>query len=324
MTKAIRVHNTGGPEVMILEDVEIGQPGAGEVHVRHTAIGLNFIDVYFRTGSYPVQTPFTPGFEAAGVVEAVGDGVDNLSVGDRIAYAAPPIGAYAEERLIAADRVVKLPDEIADRVGAAIMLKGMTTEYLLRRTYAISAGDTILFHAAAGGVGLMACQWASHLGATVIGTVGSEEKADLARAHGCHHTIIYTREDFVEQVNQITDGKGVNVVYDSVGKDTFLKGLDCLQPLGTMVLFGASSGTPDPIDPALLQAKGSLFLTRPSLFNYIAEQESLTQSALELFDVVSTGAVQVEVNQEHTLGDAAESHRELEGRRTTGATVLIP
>ncbi len=197
MTKAIRVHNTGGPEVMTLEDVEVGQPGVGEVRVRHTAIGLNFIDVYFRTGAYPAQTPFTPGFEAAGVVEAVGEGVDNLSVGDRIAYAAQPIGAYAEERLIAADRLVKLPDEIADRVGAAIMLKGMTTEYLLRRTYAINAGDTVLFHAAAGGVGLIACQWASHLGATVIGTVGSEEKADLAREHGCHHTIIYTREDFV-------------------------------------------------------------------------------------------------------------------------------
>ena len=324
MTKAIRVHNTGGPEVMALEDVEIGHPAADEVRVRHTAIGLNFIDVYFRTGAYPVQTPFTPGFEAAGVVEAIGDGVNNLSIGDRIAYAAQPIGAYAEERLIPADRVVKLPDEIEDRVGAAIMLKGMTTEYLLRRTYAINAGDIILFHAAAGGVGLMACQWASHLGATVIGTVGSEEKADLAREYGCHHTIIYTQEDFVERVNEITDGKGVNVVYDAVGKDTFLKGFDCLRPLGTMVLFGASSGAPEPINPALLQAKGSLFLTRPSLFNYIADHESLTQSALELFDVVSTGAIAVEVNQEHALSNAPESHRELESRRTTGATILIP
>ena len=324
MTKAIRVHNTGGPEVMVLEDVEIGHPGADEVRVRHTAIGLNYIDVYFRTGAYPAQTPFTPGFEAAGVVEAIGDGVNNLSIGDRIAYAAQPIGAYSEERLIPADRVVKLPDEIEDRVGAAIMLKGMTTEYLLRRTYAINAGDIILFHAAAGGVGLMACQWASHLGATVIGTVGSEEKADLAREHGCHHTIIYTQEDFVERVNEITDGKGVNVVYDAVGKDTFLKGFDCLRPLGTMVLFGASSGAPEPINPALLQAKGSLFLTRPSLFNYIADHESFTQSALELFDVVSTGAIAVEVNQEHALSNASESHRELEGRRTTGATILIP
>ena len=324
MTKAIRVHNTGGPEVMTLEDVEIGHPGADEVRVRHTAIGLNFIDVYFRTGAYPAKTPFTPGFEAAGVVEAIGDDVNNLSIGDRIAYAAQPIGAYAEERLIPADRVVKLPDEIEDRVGAAIMLKGMTTEYLLRRTYAITAGDIILFHAAAGGVGLMACQWASHLGATVIGTVGSEEKADLAREHGCHHTIIYTQEDFVERVNEITDGKGVNVVYDAVGKDTFLKGFDCLRPLGTMVLFGASSGSPEPINPALLQAKGSLFLTRPSLFNYIADHESLTQSALELFDVVSTGAIAVEVNQEHALSNASESHRELEGRRTTGAKILIP
>ena len=324
MTKAIRVHNTGGPEVMTLEDVEIGHPSADEVRVRHTAIGLNFIDVYFRTGAYPAQTPFTPGFEAAGVVEAIGDSVNNLSIGDRIAYAAQPIGAYAEERLIPADRVVKLPDEIEDRVGAAIMLKGMTTEYLLRRTYAINAGDIILFHAAAGGVGLMAWQLASHLGATVIGTVGSEEKADLAREHGCHHTIIYTQEDFVERVNEITDGKGVNVVYDAVGKDTFLKGFDCLRPLGTMVLCGASSGAPEPINPALLQAKGSLFLTRPSLFNYIADHESLTQSALELFDVVSTGAIAVEVNQEHALSNASESHRELEGRRTTGATILIP
>ena len=324
MTKAIRVHNTGGPEVMTLEDVEIGHPGTDEVRVRHTAIGLNFIDVYFRTGAYPAQTPFTPGFEAAGVVEAIGGGVNNLSIGDRIAYAAQPIGAYAEERLIPADRVVKLPDEIEDRVGAAIMLKGMTTEYLLRRTYAINAGDIILFHAAAGGVGLMAWQWASHLGATVIGTGGSEETADLAREHGCHQTIIYTQEDFVERVNEITDGKGVNVVYDAVGKDTFLKGFDCLRPLGTMVLFGASSGAPEPINPALLQAKGSLFLTRPSLFNYIADYESLTQSALELFDVVSTGAIAVEVNQEHALSNASESHRELEGRRTTGATILIP
>ena len=256
MTKAIRVHNTGGPEVMTLEDVEIGHPGADEVRVRHTAIGLNFIDVYFRTGAYPAQTPFTPGFEAAGVVEAIGDDVNNLSIGDRIAYAAQPIGAYAEERLIAADRVVKLPDEIEDRVGAAIMLKGMTTEYLLRRTYAINAGDIILFHAAAGGVGLMACQWASHLGATVIGTVGSEEKADLARDHGCHHTIIYTQEDFVERVNEITDGKGVNVVYDAVGKDTFLKGFDCLRTLGTMVLFGASSGAPDEAPNKTIVPKG--------------------------------------------------------------------
>ena len=324
MTKAIRVHNTGGPEVMTLEDVEVGQPGVGEVRVRHTAIGLNFIDVYFRTGAYPAQTPFTPGFEAAGVVEAIGEGVDNLSVGNRIAYAAQPIGAYAEERLIAADRLVKLPDEIEDRVGAAIMLKGMTTEYLLRRTFRINAGDTILFHAAAGGVGLMACQWASHLGATVIGTVGSDEKADLARAHGCTHPIVYSREDFVEQVKELTDGKGVDVVYDAVGKDTFEKGFDCLRPRGTMVLFGAASGKPDPVDPALLQAKGSLFLTRPSLFDYIADRETLAQSAVDLFEVIESGTVTAEVNQEHSLADASQAHRDLEGRRTTGATVLVP
>lgn len=324
MTKAVRIHNAGGPEVMNLEEVEIGEPGSGEIRLRHTAIGLNFIDVYFRNGAYPIPTPFTLGFEAAGVVGSVGADVSDIAVGDRVAYASQPIGAYAEERLMPAERVVKLPDRIDDKIGAAIMLKGMTTEYLLRRTYPVSPGDTILFHAAAGGVGLMACQWANHLGATVIGTVGSDEKAELARAHGCHHAIIYTREDFVEQVREITDGKGVNVVYDAVGQDTFLKGFDCLRPLGTMVLFGAASGKPDPIDPGLLTAKGSVFLTRPSLFDYVADRESLTQSAIELFDVVGTGAVKVEVNQEHALSDAADAHRELEGRRTTGATVLIP
>ncbi|SVA85438.1 uncharacterized protein METZ01_LOCUS138292, partial [marine metagenome] len=241
MTKAIRVHKTGGPDVLSFEDIDIGGPGPGEVRLRHTAIGLNYIDVYFRTGAYPAELPFTPGFEAAGVVEAVGEGVTSLATGDRVAYAAQPIGAYAESRLILADRVVKLPDGIEDQTGAAIMLKGMTTEYLLRRTFRINAGDTILFHAAAGGVGLMACQWASHLGATVIGTVGSDEKAGLAQAHGCTHTIVYSRDDFVEQVKDLTDGKGVDVVYDAVGKDTFEKGFDCLRPLGTMVLFGASS-----------------------------------------------------------------------------------
>ncbi|MEE3288374.1 MAG: quinone oxidoreductase [Pseudomonadota bacterium] len=324
MTKAIRVHETGGPEVLSFEDIDIGGPGPGEVRLRHTAIGLNYIDVYFRTGAYPVELPFTPGFEAAGVVEAVGEGVTSLSTGDRVAYAAQPIGAYAESRLIFADRVVKLPDGIEDRTGAAIMLKGMTTEYLLRRTFRINAGDTILFHAAAGGVGLMACQWASHLGATVIGTVGSDEKAGLAQAHGCTHTIVYSRDDFVEQVKDLTDGKGVDVVYDAVGKDTFEKGFDCLRPLGTMVLFGASSGKPDPVDPAILQAKGSLFLTRPSLFNYIADRESLTQAAVDLFEVIESGAVTAEVNQEHVLADASQAHRDLEGRRTTGATVLVP
>jgi len=324
MTKAIRVHETGGPEVLSFEDIDIGGPGPGEVRLRHTAIGLNYIDVYFRTGAYPVELPFTPGFEAAGVVEAVGEGVTSLSTGDRVAYAAQPIGAYAESRLILADRVVKLPDGIEDRTGAAIMLKGMTTEYLLRRTFRINAGDTILFHAAAGGVGLMACQWASHLGATVIGTVGSDEKAGLAQAHGCTHTIVYSRDDFVEQVKDLTDGKGVDVVYDAVGKDTFERGFDCLRPLGTMVLFGASSGKPDPVDPAILQAKGSLFLTRPSLFNYIADRESLTQAAVDLFEVIESGAVTAEVNQEHVLADASQAHRDLEGRRTTGATVLVP
>lgn len=322
MTSAIRIHETGGPEVLKWEEVTVGEPGPGEVRLRHTAVGLNYIDVYFRTGMYPAEPPFTPGLEASGVVEALGDGVTDLDVGDRVAYAAPPPGAYSEARLMNADRVVKVPDGISDELAAAMMLKGMTAHYLLRRTYRVKAGDTILFHAAAGGVGLIACQWAKSLGATVIGTVGSDEKAELAAAHGCDHPIVYTRENFVERVKSITDGAGVPVVYDSVGKDTFMNSMECLSPLGTMVLFGASSGPVAPFDPGLLAAKGSLFLTRPTLMTYTAKRDDLVAAAKELFKVVESGAVKLEINQRFPLENAAEAHRALEARKTTGSTIL--
>ncbi len=322
MASAIRIHEIGGPEVLEWEEVSVAEPGPGEVRLRHAAVGLNFIDVYFRTGVYGAEVPFTPGLEASGVVEALGDGVSDVSVGDRVAYAAPPAGAYAEERLMPADRVVKVPDEISDEVAAAMMLKGMTAQYLLRRTYRVKAGDTILFHAAAGGVGLIACQWAKHLGATVIGTVGSDEKAELAAAHGCDHPIVYTRENFVERVKSITDGEGVPVVYDSVGQDTFMNSLDCLSPLGSMVIFGQSSGPVPPLDVGLLAAKGSLFLTRPSLMAYTAKRDDLEASAQELFEVVRAGAVRLEINQRFPLRQAAEAHRALEARQTTGSTIL--
>jgi len=322
MASAIRIHEIGGPEVLEWEEVSVAEPGPGEVRLRHAAVGLNFIDVYFRTGVYGAEVPFTPGLEASGGVEALGDGVSDLSVGDRVAYAAPPAGAYAEERLMPADRVVKVPDEISDEVAAAMMLKGMTAQYLLRRTYRVKAGDTILFHAAAGGVGLIACQWAKHLGATVIGTVGSDEKAELAAAHGCDHPIVYTRENFVERVKSITDGAGVPVVYDSVGQDTFMNSLDCLSPLGSMVIFGQSSGPVPPLDVGLLAAKGSLFLTRPSLMAYTAKRDDLVATAQELFEVVRAGAVRLEINQRFPLRQAAEAHRALEARQTTGSTIL--
>ncbi len=322
MTSAIRIHETGGPEVLKWEEVTVGEPGPGEVRVRHTAVGLNYIDVYFRTGMYPAKPPFTPGLEASGVVEALGDGVTDVQVGDRIAYAAPPPGAYSEARLMPADRVVKLPDGIGDELAAAMMLKGMTAHYLLRRTYRVERGDTILFHAAAGGVGLIACQWAKSLGATVIGTVGSDEKAELAAAHGCDYPIVYTRENFVERVKSITDGAGVPVVYDSVGKDTFMNSMDCIRPLGTMVLFGASSGPVAPFDPGQLAAKGSLFLTRPTLMTYTAKRDDLVAAAQELFQVVESGAVKLEINQRFPLENAAEAHRALEARKTTGSTIL--
>ena len=325
MTKAIRIHHTGGPEAMQWEDVEVGAPGPGEIRIRHEAVGLNYIDVYFRTGLYPAPSlPFSPGMEGAGVVEAVGEGVDSLVAGDRIAYAAPPVGAYAEERLMPAEKVVKVPDGIDSRQAAAMMLQGMTVEYLLRRTYPVRPGDTIVFHAAAGGVGLIACQWAKHLGVTVIGTVGSDEKAELARAHGCDHPIVYTRESFAERVRELTNGAGVPVVYDAVGRDTFEGSLDCLRPRGMLVSFGQSSGKIDPFDVGILSAKGSLYLTRPTLMTYTASRADLEASARALFDVVGAGAVRITVNQTFALAEAADAHRALESRRTTGSTILMP
>ncbi len=324
MTKAIRIHETGGPEVMQWVDVEVGDPGPGQAKVRHSAIGLNYIDTYHRSGLYPLEMPAGIGMEAAGVVEAIGDGVGEVAVGDRVAYAAPPPGAYAEARLIPADRLVRVPDTVSDEQAAAMMLQGMTVEYLLRRTYKVQAGDTVLFHAAAGGVGLIACQWAKHLGATVIGTVGNDEKAALARAHGCDHPIVYTKEHFVDRVKEITGGAGVPVVYDSVGKDTFMDSLDCLAPLGMMVNFGSASGPPAPLDLGILAAKGSLFITRPTLMTYNAKREDLVASAEALFDVVGSGAVKIEINQRYTMKDAVQAHQDLEGRKTTGSTIFLP
>lgn len=322
MTHAIRIHQTGGPEVLRWEEVQVGNPGPGEIRVRHTRIGLNYIDVYYRTGLYATALPFTPGFEAAGVVEAVGEGVDYLKAGDRIAYGTGPLGAYAEMRVMPADRAVRLLPSIADDEAAAMMLQGMTAQYLLRRTYHVKPGDTILVHAAAGGVGLILCQWASHLGATVIGTVSTDEKAELAKANGCTHPVVYTREDFHARVMEITGGRKVPVVYDSVGRDTFAKSLDCLAPLGMMVLFGQSSGPVPPLDLGQLAAKGSLFITRPTLFSYTAKRDDLLATAQDLFDVVASGAVKIAVNQTYRLADAAQAHADLEARRTTGSTVF--
>ncbi len=323
MTKAILVHEPGNPDSMKWEDIEVGDPGEGEIRIKHTAVGLNYIDVYFRSGAYPAaDSPFSPGLEAAGVVDAVGAGVDDLVIGDRVAYATPPLGAYTEARVFPANRVARLPANIDDITGAAMMLKGMTSEYLLRRTYPVKAGDTILVHAAAGGVGLIACQWANHLGATVIGTVGSDEKAEIAKANGCHHPIIYTRESVVERVKELTASAGVAVVYDAVGKDTFTASLDCLRPRGMMVSYGQSSGPVDPLPLAELASRGSLFLTRPSLMTYNTTPEEIRDSAAALFDVVKGGHVNVAVNQRFALADAAAAHRALEGRQTTGSTVL--
>jgi NADPH2:quinone reductase len=321
MPHAIRVHQTGGPEVLKWEEVEVGDPGPGQVKLRQEAAGLNFIDVYHRTGLYKQDMPFTPGVEGGGIVEAVGPGVDTVKVGDRVGYAGP-IGGYAEERLVPADRLVKLPDGVSTELAAAIMLQGMTVHMLVRRVHAVKAGETILVHAAAGGVGLVLCQWAKALGATVIGTVSTDEKAELARAHGCDHPIIYTRQDFVSEVRRITDGKKLPVVYDSVGRDTFMKSLDCLAARGMMVSFGNASGPVEPISPLLLSQKGSLFLTRPTLFNYIASREELEEAAGELFGMLTSGKVKVELNQRFALKDAAEAHRALEARKTSGSTVL--
>ena len=324
MTHAIRIHEHGGPEVMKWETVEVGAPGEKEVRIRHTAVGLNFIDTYHRTGLYKIPLPSVIGREAAGVVESVGAGVADLKIGDRVAYGAAPIGAYAEARLVPADRLVKIPDSVTDQQAASIMLKGMTAQYLLRRTYAVKAGDTILFHAAAGGVGLILCQWAKHLGANVIGTVGSAEKGELAKAHGCDHIINYRTEDFVARVAEITGGKKCAVVYDGVGKDTFLKSLDCIRPRGTMALFGNASGKVEPFDLGMLAAKGSLYVTRPTLDTHVATREDLVATAADLFDVVGRGIVKVEINQTYALKHAEQAHRDLEARKTTGSTVLIP
>lgn len=323
MTRAIRIHEHGGPEVLRWDEVDPGTPGTGQALIRQTAAGLNFIDVYHRTGLYPVPAmPAVIGNEGAGVVEAVGDGVSEVRVGDRVAYCMS-LGGYAEQRLVDAARLVRVPDGITDQQAAAMMLKGCTVQYLVRRIYPVKAGDTILLHAAAGGVGLIACQWAKHLGATVIGTVGSDEKAELARAHGCDHPIVYTRENVVERVKALTDGAGVPVVFDSVGRDTFMASLDCLQPRGLMVSYGNASGAVEPFSPGVLAAKGSLFLTRPTLATYIGTREELDAATTELFDVVQSGAVKVEVSQVFALKDAAQAHRDLEARKTTGSTVLM-
>ena len=322
MPKAIRYDQPGGPDVMKWVDVEVGAPKAGEVRIRQQAVGLNYIDVYFRTGLYPQPLPGGLGMEAAGEVTAVGDGVTAFKTGDRVAYVGQPPGAYAQERVMPAERLVKLPDGISYDDAASVMLQGLTAHYLLRRTYPVKAGDTILIHAAAGGVGLLVCQWAKALGATVIGTVGSEEKAELARNHGCAHPIVYTKQDFVAEVNRITAGEKLPVVYDSVGRDTFMKSLDCLKLRGLMVSFGNASGPVDPISPLLLSQKGSLYLTRPTLFHYVATREELEKSAGELFAMVESGKVKVEVKQRFPLKDAAEAHRQLEARKTTGSTIL--
>lgn len=324
MNHAIRIYATGGPEVLRWEEFSLGELAPNEARVAHAAVGLNFIDIYFRSGRYPLALPNGLGLEGAGIVEAVGGAVTEVKVGDRVAYAGGPPGAYAEARNIPADRLVKLPDDIDFKTAAAMLLQGMTAQYLLRRTFRVQATDTILIHAAAGGVGLIVCQWAKALGATVIGTVGSDAKAVLAKAHGCDHPIVYTRENFVERVKEITGGEGVPVVYDSVGGDTFMKSLDCLRPLGMMVSFGQSAGPVAPVDTQELSKRGSLFLTRPSLFTYVAKRADLLQSAQELFDMVSTGRVKIEVNQTYALKDVAQAHIDLAARKTTGSTVLLP
>jgi len=324
MSKAIRISKTGGPEVMEYVDVEVGEPGPGEARVRNVACGLNFIDVYFRTGLYPQPLPGGLGMEGAGVVEAVGAGVPDIQAGDRVAYAGRPIGAYAEVRLMPAAALVGLPDAIGFETAAAMMLQGLTVQYLFRRTYRLQGGETILFHAAAGGVGLIACQWARALGVTMIGTVGSDAKGALAKAHGCAHVINYNTENFVERVREITGGQGVPVVYDSIGNDTFFGSLDCLAPLGMMVSFGSASGPVPPFSLSELASRGSLFITRPSLMNYTARREDLLAMASELFGMVESGKIKIEINQRYALKDVAQAHIDLEARKTTGSSILIP
>lgn len=322
--KAIRIHTPGGPEVMRLEDITLDAPGLGEVRLRHTAIGLNYLDTYHRSGAYTLPMPSGLGFEAAGVIEAVGDGVTGLKEGDRVAYGAGPIGSYAQARNMPANRLAKLPDTIPDDTAAAMMLKGMTVRYLLRETYKVKAGETILWHAVAGGVGLIAVQWAKHLGVRVIGTTSSPEKAALARSMGCDEVINYTKEDVAAMVRELTDGKGVPVVYDGVGRATLASSLDSLSPFGLLVMFGSASGPVKDFDTGVLGAKGSLYLTRPSLMDYVASDEALRANAADLFEAVGSGAVKIEVNQTYALSDAARAHRDLEGRITTGSTILLP
>ena len=324
MTHAIRIYQTGGPDVLRWEEVVIAPPAAGEATVRHHAVGLNFIDTYHRTGLYPLPLPSGIGLEGAGVVEAVGEGVSEVKVGDRVAYAGGPVGAYAEVRNIPAHRLLKLPESISFNTAAAMMLQGLTAAYLLRRTYRVQPGDAVLIHAAAGGVGLIACQWAKALGATVIGTVGSAAKCELARAHGCDHVINYSSEDFVQRVRDITAGEGVAVVYDGVGKDTFMGSLDSLRPMGMLVTYGNASGPVPPLDLLLLSQKGSLFVTRPTLMNYTAKRADLEALGDELFEVVTADKLRIEVNQTYPLAEAAQAHRDLEARKTTGSTILLP
>jgi NADPH2:quinone reductase len=324
MVKAIRFDKPGGPDVMKWVDVEVGEPGEGEIRLRQHVVGLNYIDVYFRTGLYPLPLPAGLGMEAAGEVSAVGPGVSTLAPGDRVAYVARPPGAYAQERVLRADQVIRLPDALTDEQAASVMLQGLTAQYLLRRTYRVKPGDTVLIQAAAGGVGLLLCQWAKALGATVIGTVGSDAKAELANAHGCDHTIVYTRENFTKRVREITRGAGVPVVYDSIGKDTYAASLDCLAPLGLFVSYGNASGPLPPIDSSELAGRGSLFFTRPTLFTYIAKRSDYEAMAAELFDVLLSGKVKASVNQRYPLAEVARAHADLEGRRTTGSTILLP
>ena len=324
MVKAIRIHEHGGPEKLQWDDVEVGSPGAGEIRVKHHAVGLNYIDTYQREGLYPLPTmPSILGMEGAGEVLAVGDGVTDFATGDRVAYA-NPMGSYSEERLMPAERAVKIADGVSYDTAAAMMLQGMTVRYLLKQTYKVGPGSTILFHAAAGGVGLIACQWAKHLGATIIGTAGSDEKVALAKEHGCTHGINYNTENFVERVKEITDGAGVDCVYDSIGQATYPASLDCIKPLGLFVTFGNASGPIKNFDVGMLGPKGSLFVTRPTLFTYVAKREDLLANAADLMDVVSQGIVKIKVNQTYPLAEAAQAHRDLEARKTTGSTILKP
>jgi NADPH2:quinone reductase len=323
-SKAIKMMQVGGPEVLQWVDIEVAAPGPDEVRVVHEAIGLNFIDVYFRKGVYPQTLPGWLGMEASGVIESVGSNVKHVKAGDRVAYAGKPAGAYSQVRVMPAEIVVKLPDAISFEMGAAMMLQGLTVNYLLTDSYKVQAGDTVLFHAAAGGVGLIAMQWLKLLGATVIGTVGSEEKAALAKSYGCDHTILYTKEDFVARTKELTNGKGVNVVYDSIGKDTFMQSLDCLKPRGMMVTYGNASGPVSPIDVGILGVKGSLKLTRPTVMTYAHDRSLLEPMSADLFDKVIKGKIKIEINQRYQLQDAAQAHRDLEDRKTTGSTIFLP